>query len=497
MRTILLAVFLFMWPTAMLAQVVINPAPVPICDSGDTLQFDGSSWVCTPIGTGEIGGSGTTGTLPRFSASQTLTNSILAESGGTVTASGNLAATGTIAASGALSAASLTVSGAATVGSTLGVTGSLSAASIVVGNTGLAALDTNASHVLILSPGSDLTANRTLTLTTGDASRTLTIGGNATIDGTEVKGPSSTADDRCARFDGTSGKLVQDAGSLCVISDAGALAAASLAFFDSNNDHTLTLDTGANLTSNRTLFFDVSDANRQINLGGDLVVSTSVSLTNAGDAGMLVYQPVTTDGTFTIIRNHAGNALLNVSTGGRIVVIPDLAMGTGSVTGPIMGVGRNTSGDGAPGALFVRDKNGTLNYLWTDTSGVLRVGTALPEEDGAPSDTSGTIVGTQTSMAWTKLIDGRDTDTASALALLVRTPVYSFTYANGAYPGTVFRGITTDESPEFGMDFDAERGIFRSFNPVSAFGYTILAVQELSAQVEALRARVAALEIHP
>lgn len=50
-------------------------------------------------------------------------------------------------------------------------------------NTGLHILDTNASHDLIIAPGSDLTADRTLTVTTGDASRTLTLGGNATLNG--------------------------------------------------------------------------------------------------------------------------------------------------------------------------------------------------------------------------------------------------------------------------------------------------------------------------
>lgn len=47
--------------------------------------------------------------------------------------------------------------------------------SITLGNTGLKIADTNASHNLSVVPGSDLTANRTLTLTTGDANRTLNI----------------------------------------------------------------------------------------------------------------------------------------------------------------------------------------------------------------------------------------------------------------------------------------------------------------------------------
>lgn len=41
--------------------------------------------------------------------------------------------------------------------------------------------DTNASHQLVITPGSDLTADRVLTLTTGDAARTLTLSDNATL----------------------------------------------------------------------------------------------------------------------------------------------------------------------------------------------------------------------------------------------------------------------------------------------------------------------------
>lgn len=48
-------------------------------------------------------------------------------------------------------------------------------------NTGLHVLDSDASHDLILKPGSNITADRTLTLTTGDADRTVSISGNFTI----------------------------------------------------------------------------------------------------------------------------------------------------------------------------------------------------------------------------------------------------------------------------------------------------------------------------
>ena len=52
---------------------------------------------------------------------------------------------------------------------------------ITLTNEGLHLLDTNASHDLIVKPGSDLTADRIITITTGDAARTLTLSGNPTL----------------------------------------------------------------------------------------------------------------------------------------------------------------------------------------------------------------------------------------------------------------------------------------------------------------------------
>jgi hypothetical protein len=72
------------------------------------------------------------------------------------------------------------------------------------------------------------------------------------------------------------------------------------------------------------------------------------------------------------------------------------ANGTGSATGNAILIGRNSSGSGAPGLLQLEDKAGTSYWLWVDSLGKLRISSAgPPEEDGAPSDTSGTVVGTQ------------------------------------------------------------------------------------------------------
>lgn len=58
------------------------------------------------------------------------------------------------------------------------------ATTITLPNVGLHLLDTDATHDLIWKPGSNLTADRTFTVTTGDANRTLTLGADSSISGT-------------------------------------------------------------------------------------------------------------------------------------------------------------------------------------------------------------------------------------------------------------------------------------------------------------------------
>jgi hypothetical protein len=84
---------------------------------------------------------------------------------------------------------------AATARSTLGL-GSLAiqnannvaitGGSATLSNSGLSALDTDASHKLTFKPASNLTAHRTLNLATGDSDRTLTLTADATLSGTNT-----------------------------------------------------------------------------------------------------------------------------------------------------------------------------------------------------------------------------------------------------------------------------------------------------------------------
>lgn len=53
-------------------------------------------------------------------------------------------------------------------------------------NEGMRIRDTDNTHELVFKPGSNLTADRILTITTGDAARTLTINGDTTLSGTNT-----------------------------------------------------------------------------------------------------------------------------------------------------------------------------------------------------------------------------------------------------------------------------------------------------------------------
>jgi hypothetical protein len=140
------------------------------------------------IGTGAAARNLTLGNVT--GATAVVINAGTGASSWTVTGTGTLSL---VAGTGAVGLASNATDHSTTLGSTTGTsattiqsgTGNLTLTSpdvrvgtiLTTPNTGLHILDTNASHDLILAPGSDLTADRTLTLTTGDAARTFDMTG--------------------------------------------------------------------------------------------------------------------------------------------------------------------------------------------------------------------------------------------------------------------------------------------------------------------------------
>jgi len=63
-----------------------------------------------------------------------------------------------------------------------------------LGNTGLRIRDTDNSHVLTIQPTSNLTANRVLSVATGDAARTVTLSGDLTVSATATVSGTNTGD---------------------------------------------------------------------------------------------------------------------------------------------------------------------------------------------------------------------------------------------------------------------------------------------------------------
>lgn len=145
--------------------------------------------------------------------------------------------------------------------------------------------------------------------------------------------------------------------------------------------------------------------------------------------------------------------------------------------GAYLGAGRNTnSGTPAAGHVQLDNRAGTVYRLWPDASGNLRIGTTAPNN---ANDSSGTVVGTQTSMADAKDLLGDVGDPSEALQAIVmaaQNGIKRFAYKSGAFGGEEFEGIVTDLAPRYGMDRDAEHPAGKSLNEIQLFGDLIRAV---------------------
>ena len=152
-------------------------------------------------------GSGTMSISNSFSSGTTISSSamnanftdVASEITGSLPRDGQAAMTGQLkSASGSVSAPGLTFSadpdtgfyrsaadsiGVASGGANVATFDSsgLTVDAVTLDNTGLHILDSDGTHDLIIKPGSNLTADRTLTVTTGDADRGFTLSGDLTV----------------------------------------------------------------------------------------------------------------------------------------------------------------------------------------------------------------------------------------------------------------------------------------------------------------------------
>ncbi len=408
--------------------------------------------------------SGTTGAIPKFTAPTVLGDSIMSESGGTITVAGLLSANGNLSSGTNGAEGNLIINGPAgsnriVAWRTAGVNRWFAYA------TSVAESGANAGSNYRLDAYNDAgTLIGTVMLATR-ASLAVTLGGALTVTGASALSAGATV--------GTSFQLTGAAPVYLANVNNGYL------FRNAADGATLMSITNAGVGA---FAGDFAFAGQVFGKSGT-AASPSYSITGDTNTGMF------SGGADAIAFSLGGNQSVLMSFVSNVQVLVETGLfGTGNVTGNVLGVGRNASGNGAAGNHLYVDKNGGLNYTWVDAAGDLRISTAPPQEDGTPSDTSGTVVGNQTSTRASKTIYGPFTDNALALRTILSTPLYDFDYRSGAYNRQRFVGIVTEDSPTFGMDLG------RSFNPVTAFGYTVAAFKAQQEELAGLRARVLVLE---
>jgi len=193
--------------------------------------------------------------------------------------------------------------------------------------------------------------------------------------------------------------------------------------------------------------------------------------------------------------SNNGNAAIDLYGWATVTQLALVRRDLGNNTaGPSLYVARNSStGAVGPAAGTVRLEGAATNgYLWIDASSNLRIHTAAPTgSSGSPtvSDTAGTVVGTQTSMAAAKHLFDDVTPIGEVLANIqhaATAAVRRFTYRSGAFNGEAFEGVVTDLAPRYGMDRDEEHPAGKSLNEITLLGDLLRAVAHLAERVAAL-----------
>lgn len=302
--------------------------------------------------------------------------------------------------------------------------------SVNLSNTGLKVKDTDASHSLSIVPGSNLTANRTLTLTMGDASRTLNITGDATIpagtvlintnnfsdvsnkttafDTIKVKG-ADIASTSTIDLDAATGDLVDVTGTTAIT--AIALASGrertirAAGAFTLTNGASLILPGGANIVAAAGDFFAFRGyAAGVVRCVGVQLVSGRPLKVDAADV---------TSGTLVVARGGTG-----LATATAYAVLAGGTTGTGAF--------QSIAGVGTTGQLLTSNGAGALPTFQTTTSGGFTLAGTLTTTSG----TTQSLVSIPSGYRWLHCeIDGVDNATIDTLRVEISS-------TNGAAYGT-------------------------------------------------------------
>jgi hypothetical protein len=257
--------------------------------------------------------------------------------------------------------------------------------------TSLSVRDKSAAYDLIIASNSDanLTGDRTLTIDVNNANRKIDIGGDLTLGGAFT---TSGASGVTLTSTGTTNVTLPTTGTLSTLGGIETLTNKTITAPDINGgtadsltsfslrdtaaafDLFLTSTSNGLLSANRTLTIDVSNADRTIDLAGNLSIannfttsgnfaltltttaSTNVTLPTTGTLATLAGTEVLTNKTI----DGSQNTITNVSlTTGITGTLPVANGGTGTTTGSITGTGALTFTAGGTDTNVTLVPNGT------------------------------------------------------------------------------------------------------------------------------------------
>jgi len=181
---------------------------------------------------------------------------------------------------------------------------------VTLGNTGLRVKESSGTDALIIKPASALTADRTLSITTGNANTAISIEGTSSVIDQDLSANSTTAAFDVLTLPNTGLRVKETSGDKYLTIKPGA-------DLTDNRTLTITTDTGTNTAisiegSGSVIDQDLSVASTTAEFGKITLGNTGLQIKDSGSNNVLIIKPVNdlnADYTLSLITGNANRSL--------------------------------------------------------------------------------------------------------------------------------------------------------------------------------------------